>query len=289
MSVFAPKTILCPLDLSDASRAVLAWAGMLAQTYQANLELFHAAWSEFPPYFLPSQAPQLEEEVQRHRSELAAGLAKLAAETLGPRLSPEIVVVEGHPIEKIIARAESRKPDLIVMGSHGRSGISRLRLGSVAENVVRASVAPALVIRARLGEQTPPRITRILCPVNFTESARTSLKAAAKIAHDFGARLLVMHAAEDKNVNLEAAREKLCQWVPSDVRGNCDLVEVIRQGNAAEQILLAAREQAADLIVLGAQPGRLFEFITLGSTTERVVRQAESAVLVVPSSREDAA
>jgi nucleotide-binding universal stress UspA family protein len=288
-SIFAPKSILCPLDLSAASRGVLAWAGLFAETYHSKLELLHAAWTEYPSYFLPSQAPQLEAEVRENRAVLTDNLAKLAAETLGHDTSPEIVVLEGHPIEKIMDRATLRKPDLIVMGSHGRSGITRLRLGSVAENVVRASLAPTLVVRAVADGPRPPRITRILCPVNFTESARGCLKASAEIARDFGARLLVMHAAEDKNADLKAAREQFCQWMPSEVRSNCDLVEVIRQGDAAEQILLAAREHGVDLIMLGAQPRRLFEFTILGSTTERVVRHADSAVLVVPRSHEDAA
>jgi nucleotide-binding universal stress UspA family protein len=277
------------LDLSAASRGVLAWARLFAETYHSKLELLHAAWSEYPPYFLPSQAPQLEAEVRQNRAALADHLAKLAAETLGRELSPEIVVLEGHPIEKIIDRASLRKPDLIVMGSHGRSGITRLRLGSVAENVVRSSLAPTLVVRARLDNPMPPKITRILCPINFTESARGCLNASAEISREFGARLLVMHAAEDKNADLKAMREQLCQWVPAEVRSNCDLVEVIRQGDAAEQILLAGREHAADLILLGAQPRRFFEFTVLGSTTERVVRHADRAVLVVPRSHEDRA
>ena len=287
-AAFAPKTILCPLDLSAASRTVLAWAGMFADTYHAKLELLHAAWSEYPPYFLPSQVPELEATVQQQRAALADNLAKLARETLSPNLYREIVVLEGHPVEKILDRATSRKPGLIVMGSHGRSGITRLRLGSVAENVVRASLTPTLVVRARANEQMPPRISRILCPINFTGSARASLEVSSEVARAFGAQLLVMHAIEDSSIALNARQEQLCQWVPSDVRSHCDLVEVVRQGNAAEQILLAAREHAVDLITLGAQHRRLFEFTILGSTTERVVRHADSAVLVVSAPGEGA-
>lgn len=279
---FVPKMILCPLDLSAASRTVLNWAGMFAEVYHAKLELLHAAWFEYPPYFLPSQVAELEGTVQQQRAVLADRLAKLVREALGSKLDPEIAVLEGHPIEKILEHAASRKLDLIVMGSHGRSGITRLRLGSVAENVVRASLTPTLVVRAREAEQMTPKISRILCPINFTDAARGCLRVSAEIAHSFGAQLVIMHAVEDENANLKSTGEQLCQWVPSEVRSRCDLVEVVRHGNAAEQVLLAAREHAVDLITLGALHQRLFEFTMLGSTTERVVRHADSAVLVVP-------
>jgi nucleotide-binding universal stress UspA family protein len=280
--VFAPKMILCPLDLSAASRTVLNWAGMFAEVYHAKLELLHAAWSEYPPYFLPSQAEELEGTVQQQRAVLTDSLAKLARETLNTKFATEIAVVEGHPVEKILEHAASRKPELIVMGSHGRSGITRLRLGSVAENVVRSSLTPTLVVRSREAEQMTARISRILCPINFTDAARGCLRTSAEIARSFGAQFVIMHAVEGENANLKSTREQLCQWVPSEVRSRCDLVEVVRQGNAAEQILRVAREHAVDLIALGAQHHRLFEFTMLGSTTERVVRHADSAVLVIP-------
>lgn len=286
---FAPKMILCPLDLSAASRTVLGWARLFAETYQANLELLHAEWSEYPPYFLPSQQEELEARTEQGRAALGHDLAKLARETLGPNLSPEIVVLEGHPVETILDRATSRKPDLIVMGSHGRSGITRLRLGSVAENVVRTTLTPTLVVRGGSNGQTPPRISRILCPISFTDAARGCLELSAEVAGTFGAQLLVMHSVEEGSANLIAGREQLCQWVPADVRSHCDLVEVLREGNAAEQILLAAREHAVDLIALGAHHRPFLEFTILGTTTERVMRHADSAVLVVPEGSEAAA
>lgn len=283
---FAPKKILCPLDLSAASQTVLGWARMFAETYQAKLELLHADWSEYPPYFLPSQEAELEARTQQHRAALGQDLARVARETLGPNLSPEIVVLEGHPVETILSRATSRKSDLIVMGSHGRSGIARLRLGSVAENVVRTTSTPTLVVRARSNGQTPPRLSRILCPITFTDGARGCLELSSEVARAFGAQLLVMHAVEDSSANLKARHKQLCQWMPSEVRSQCDLVEVVREGNAAEQILLAAREHTVDLIALGAHHRSFLEFTIPGTTTERVMRHADSAVLVVPGGSE---
>lgn len=286
---FAPKMILCPLDFSAASGTILRWARLFAETYKSKLELLHAERSEYPPYFLPSQEEELTAKTQQRLATRGQELAKIARETLGPDLPAEIVILEGHPVETILERAISRKPGLIVMGSHGRSGFTRLRLGSVAENVVRTTMTPTLVVRARANAPTVPRISRILCPISFTDAARGCLELSAELAGAFGAQLLVMHAIEDVGANLKARREQLCQWVPSGVRSHCDLVEVVRQGNAAEQILLFAREHAVDLIMLGAQHRPFFEFTILGTTTERVMRHADSAVLVVPRRSEPAA
>ena len=278
---FSPKMILCPLDLSAASRTVLSWARMFAETYQAKLELLYAEWPEYPPYFLLSQEAELEARAELHRAALGQELAKLAREALGPTLSPGIAVVEGSAVEVILNRVASAKPDLIVMGSHGRSGISRLRLGSVAENVVRATSTPTLVAKAH-ANGAPAKISRVLCPVNFTERAYRSLELSAEIAGAFQAQLVVLHAVEEGASDLSAKHQELCQWVPAEVRTHCDLVEVVHHGNAAEQILLAARDRAADLIILEAGRRPFLDFAILGATAERVIRHADSAVLVIP-------
>lgn len=278
---FAPKKILCPLDLSEASRTVLNWAGMFGETFQTNVELLHAEWPDYPPYFLPSQEAELEGKAEQHRAALGKELAKIARETLGTKVSYEAVVVEGYPVEAILARAASVKPDLIVMGSHGRSGISRLRLGSVAENVVRATLTPTLIAKP-LADGRPVKISRVLCPVDFAEEAHRNLEIAASVAGAFRAQLLVLHAVEGDAFDLNSKHDDLCKWVPEDVRKHCNLVEVVRRGNAAEQILLAAREQAVDLIVLGAGRRPFLDLSIIGTTAERVVRHADSAVLVIP-------
>ena len=285
MALFAPKHILCPVDLSSVSPLVLRWANLFAETYGAKLQILYAAAFEYPPYFLPSQQRQLSDEAENERAALRNVLAKLVYETLGRTIAPEILVVEAHPIEAILGYAQSNRPDLIVMGSHGRSSIARMRLGSVAESVMREARTPVLVVRA-LEDRTAPRvISRVLCPASFTEHAQRCVDFSAQIASAFGAQLFVIHSAEPEGADLQAIRMQLCQWIPTDARRSCEVVELVRQGNAAEQILLAAREHSADLIVLAAQHRPFLEFTTLGTTTERVMRHADSAVLVLPSEK----
>ena len=120
-------------------------------------------------------------------------VSKLAKEALRANVAFDIAIVEGYPVDAILARAASQKADMIVMGSHGRSGFSRLRLGSVAENVVRATTIATLVTKAHVDAQ-PAKIGRVLCPVSLTKMSHKGLKLAAEVAETFRAQLVVLHA-----------------------------------------------------------------------------------------------
>src|SRR6516164_9406950 len=97
MSQFAPRFILCPIDLSSASAIVLGWARLFAETYDARVTVLHADWLEYPPYFLASQTEELSAEDRKHRAALDKILGTLARGNLGPRVRHNINVLEGHP------------------------------------------------------------------------------------------------------------------------------------------------------------------------------------------------
>jgi len=282
MSQFAPRFILCPIDLSSASAIVLGWARLFAETYDARVAVLHADWLEYPPYFLSSQTEELSAEDRKHRAALDKILGTLAQGNLGPGVRHNINVLEGHPVEIILKYAEEHHPDLIVLGSNGRSGVARMLLGSVAENVTRQAAVPTLVVPTFADNPSQPSVSRVLCPVNFTERGFQGLELSAEVATTFGAELMVMHSVKQRYADLKEAQDRLCQWVPDAVRRHCSVTEAVRHGNPAEQILMAARDRAVDLIVLSAQHRPFLEFTTLGTTTERVMRHADSAVLVLP-------
>lgn len=281
MPKFALRNILCPVDLSPASLTLLRWARLFAENYQANVQVLHADWQEWPPYLTAAQIQTFAEQDRERLSALRSELDRVAQQGLGPKIPYATTVVESYPVTTILEQAAKQQAGLIVMGSHGRSGVARLRLGSVAENVVRQTTSPALIVKALANQQTP-KVSRVLCPVSFTKLASRCLELSAGIASIFKAKLFVVHAVEQESDDVERTHERLCQWVPEDMRGQCDLVEVVRRGNAAEQILMLAREKSVDLIVLGAEHRPFFKFTTIGTTTERVVRYAESSVMVLP-------
>jgi len=138
------KTLLCPVDFSQMSRAVLDYAVFMAQSHQAKLKLVHVVdqLHGFDSYkILHMTAIEITHEMERQAraqlKELVAGLPMAA--TFDVRF--------GRAADEIVIQAKEDEVDLVVMGSHGRSGISHLLVGSVAESVVRHAPCPVLVVR----------------------------------------------------------------------------------------------------------------------------------------------
>ena len=282
MSKFAPKQILCPVDLSPASNAVLSWARLIAEPFGSRVEVLHADWSEPPRYFTEGQLSALDSEARLRHQTLERDLQNLAQKVLGSGIPFTVSVAEGHAVDVMLQRLRKDPPDLVVMGSHGRSGVARFLLGSVAENVVREAQCPTLIVR---GPEIPAgqrELHRVLCPVNLTDAARECAELASGMAAALGAELSVLQAVEDNALHDGGSHQRLCQWVSQDVRTHCRVSEVVLKGDAAEQIILFARREKIALIVLGAEHRSFLEFSTLGRTTERVLRHGPSSILLVP-------
>jgi nucleotide-binding universal stress UspA family protein len=138
------RTILHPTDFSDASAPAFELACALARDYKATLLLVHV----FPPphVFAPdgiAVAFPVEEPYQ-----LQARLAQLRPTE--PGITVEHHVLEGNPVDLILQTAEKRHADVIVMGTHGTTGLTRLLVGSVAESVLRKAPCPVLTVRGAL-------------------------------------------------------------------------------------------------------------------------------------------
>ncbi len=285
MTLLKPTNVLCAVDLSPVSGAVLKWAGLFARTFGVPLEALYADWWEPPRYFTETQIQQLSRQEQEGEKAAKHELEALAKSALDELVPYKLTIIEGHPTERILERAKQLSTGLIVMGSHGRTGVARLRLGSVAEDVARSSGCPVLIVKSEQSLEQLPDIKNILCPINFTSLSQQSLESSSELAAAFGARLWVVHATDHEEMKVQEVHQRICDWVPQQVRGRCEVSEVVRHGDPAEQVVLAAREHSADLIVMGAQHRPFLEFTTLGSTTERVMRHSHASVLVLPAAK----
>lgn len=285
MVEFAPKKILCPVDLSAASAAVLSWARLFANAFGSEVEVLHARWSEPPRYFLEDQVGKMAAEEKSQSENLSRSLQQAVRKALGPKAKSKVLVKEGHAVQVILEHTTKPDPDLIVMGSHGHSGVARLLLGSVAENVVREAGVPVLIVRGKPLLAGQADLQRVLCPVENSDQSGDCALVAANIAKNMHATLQVMHVVEDGEPD-EQARQHLCDWIPENTRARCRVSEVVRHGDPAEQIVLFAREHTTDLIVLGAEPHRFLEFANLGRTSERVMRHSPCSVLLLPGKKD---
>jgi nucleotide-binding universal stress UspA family protein len=288
--------ILCAIDFSEESRPALAQAAAFARSHGAALTLLHVFVDrpvvESPPTVLTDQ----------DRTRLAARLREFAAATT-PDLPADFRVrqaVFAH--EAILEAIDDIDADLLVMGTHGRSGFRHLLMGSVTEKVIRRAPCPTLIVPpAAAGGGTPELIARrqILCAVDFSPGSLAALAQALNVAQETGARLLVVHAVELPPVvpdippaaNLSAvaaqleadARRRLYDLIPEAARAYCTVEIAVVEGRAHREILRTATDRKADLIVMGVQGRDALDLLLFGSTTHHVLRAAPCPVLVVHS------
>jgi len=273
------RQILCPVDFSNLSAHALRYASMLARCGRTRLVVAYAESFSPPPYFTEGQLGELERQTRDAFRGAESALRRFVDAELDAEAASatEVRIVEAMPVDGILRLTRDIKADLIVMGTHGRSGMNRLMLGSVAERLLRESEVPVLTVRGdTAAAMTPPKT--ILCPVNNTPAAREALSMAAHLASCLGGNVVALHVKED---HAGQGIGDLCAWVPDDVRSHCTIKELTRDGDAAEEIVSLAKETPCDLLVIGARHRRFFDSTVLGSTTARVVRHAPCPVLTV--------
>ncbi len=142
------KRICCPIDFSDASRAAMEVAGDLARRCGADLVLLHAypvPGYTFPDGSVVASPKMMQELADQAEKHLAAWRADAERIVGAPRVSVEKAV--GEPAAEILAFAKGAGVDLLVLGTHGRTGLEHALMGSVAERVVRRSRCPVLTVR----------------------------------------------------------------------------------------------------------------------------------------------
>lgn len=221
-------------------------------------------------------------------------------------LDVEEVMQEAPDVaDEILVQGGVRKADLLVVGSHGRSGLQRLLLGSITETVLRSSEIPTLVVppsadHVGFGRAAP--FKRIVCPVDFSESALDALGVAMLLAEEGDADLTILHVIDMPPEVVEAATfseaplaeirakvgascaRRLAALVPASVRTYCTVDTMVVDGRPSSEILRVADERHADLIVMGVHGRGALDLMLFGSKTNAVIRSGARPVLTVRGS-----
>ncbi len=285
MELFRPKSILCPTDFSEPATLALHYGKQLADCFDARLVVLYADPFTPPPYFTSGQVEDLAKTIERFKGAALEYLSRYISEHLGGSGKVDRMVAESEALPAILLAAEEKKADMIVMGTHGRSGINRLMLGSVTEKILHETGRPVLTVRDKTGRTELAKISihQVLCPVNYTEVAVSALEHAVEMSKCFEAELLVLHVVESQSTDIkdEDEHNRLCAWIPDGIRARCSLKEIVRRGDAAEQIIEVSSSSRCDMIVVGAQHRRFHDTTVIGTTTLRVTRHAPCPVLTV--------
>jgi nucleotide-binding universal stress UspA family protein len=300
------ENILCPIDFSDFSRHAFDRAVAIARSHHATLTALHIVPIRLATPALPYVEPQSLgpfEISDRDRERIVTELRRFLAvdDSIGVRVSCE--ATEAPDIhQEILMHAERLRADLIVMGTHGRSGFQKLMLGSVTEKVLRKARPPVLTVPASVPDSVPAErepFQRILCAIDFSDCSMAALRYASSICEESHARLLALHVVElappaydplvGPPIDLPGyrqacettSRERLRNVIPLALRRATDLDEIVVSGKPHHEILRIAEDWPSDLIVLGVHGRNIVDRMLFGSTVEPVVRRALCPVLTV--------
>lgn len=292
------QRLVVPLDCSKEAEQALEVAVHLAKRYGSKLLLVHVF--DFPPILVETMGQSYFEF--REQRELAAKLyLKETAEKLGLGESVECKVRQGHATEELLMACDEYSGDLVVMTSHGASGLERWLLGSVAESVARRCPAPVLILRAGRPLSLPLG-KKILVPLDTSARCEATLPVAAKLANDADGEIVLYHsyhgafpnsfeyADHDLYPPRDEVEKNAAQSSESYLQKKADSVGEggkfrvgvkVDESYPAEGILNLAAAEDVDLVCLASRGVTGLTKWVFGSVAEKVLRHIDRPVLVV--------
>jgi len=291
------KKILCASDLSDFSNITIEVGVALARAFDAELYVCHiidltatAIYHDgfYTPIEMQDQATTYAEETLQK----IVGSSSVAWQTL---------IRAGHPADTVTQLVQEKQIDLAITATHGRSGLKRLIIGSVTERLMRTLACPLLIVRSHDPKITAPidletKFQRILVGCDFSSASDQALQYGLNLAQELQSELHLVHVmapfvyenllkpgpkpvprrTEELREQLEA---RLAARLPEESYYWCNPQTHILVGQPFEEITKYAILHKMDLIVLGVRGVGLVEKLLVGSTTDRVARQAPCPLL----------
>ena len=278
------RKILVPLDLSECSRPALRYAAPVARQFGATITLLHAA---LPPKLATAK--------------MASDLIEIGRQEFGADFGVDAIMRQGEPVEEIVAAASELNIDLIIISTHGYSGLKHALHGSIAERVLQAAPCPVCTIRKDLllrrnvdALRAEPWKT-IVAPVDFSECSRYALRFAGSLARRVEARLTLFHVVELAEAHMSHpllsfhviramhradASAKLQRWAQEDIPSGVPVSTIVRIGVPSfELIERALGLMRSDLLVMGTHNYSWWKGLMEGGSTKQLVRHAPCAVI----------
>ncbi|MGH7541174.1 MAG: universal stress protein [Gemmatimonadota bacterium] len=288
------RKILFPTDFSDRAGAALPHAIRLAELHEAELHLLHVLVLHGPSAVEGMEVFPGEEEA---REALEGAVRKAGEGSVVHSMTRSIAAAPA-----ILDYAHERGIDLIVMGSHGRRGLRRLLLGSVTEEVLRASGCPVLTVHGPKEGAVSTAVTRILVPVDFSKRSSLAIDYGVELAETYGAKLHLLHVVElptypdfyvpvsMSGIDIPAVRQQSAERLKELALGPAARVDIetsVSVGRTVVEIVDTAESGGYDLIVMPSHGYSGIERALLGSVAEGVLRRAPCPVLIVKAEGKD--
>lgn len=294
-------SILCPIDFSDASAGALRYAAVVAAHFATRLIVFTV---EDP---LLTEALDLGTGVVWDPESCKREMEQFAAKTFGSESSTlatlEYEVAVGKPAAEILRVARERSCDLIVISTHGLTGIRKLFFGSTTERVLRETTRPVLITPpldpgvVRLEDATG-LTRRILVPVDLSPASFYQIQVARGLAEAVGLSLILVHVIEPLKARLAAQLASIESNRRADAEDGLGALiatiplrfnpeALVAYGDPAEELAKIARDRQAGLIVMGLHGSPLLG-PRMGSVTYRLLCLSRTLVLALPPKQVEA-
>jgi nucleotide-binding universal stress UspA family protein len=290
------KRILYATDLSPISEPAWHEARQLARLFDAEILLVHV----MPLVMLPLEGyfpPHLYDElVLNARREAETRFDRLLGSVPGSGLKVRIRLEDGAPADRILAVANEEQTDIVIVGTHGRAGLQRAILGSVADRLIRQAPCPVLTVQPELGDKPAAKIRRICYATDFSPTARAAWPWVVSIASAADAEIDLVHVTfspvPDRHLSTEAlgriahtlheqGRFEAERFLEKSPAPNGRINVRLAHGDPGEQIVHQAQAQSADLIVMGTHGWSGLVRWMLGSVAHHVIQTAPCPVLTV--------
>ena len=296
MSQFPNKSILAATDFSEYSKTALNICLGVYRCMKTKLYVLHTI-EKIPQDYrhLPS-GTALADMKRKLEVDAIEKIKAMIPEDIVEKGDIIPVVRFGKPFLEIIQVAKENSVDLLVIGTHGRAGVDRVILGSVAERIVRKAPCPVMVIKGRKFTG----FKRIIVPIDFSDCSRKALEYAIATAGAHKSRLTILHVYEESfiepYVNAANSEEEAGEIMKEiervnetkydeflktiDLRG-VEYDKLLIKGIPETEIVETATEQQADLVVMGTHGRAGLKHILIGSTAEEVVRTVHCDIIIL--------
>jgi nucleotide-binding universal stress UspA family protein len=295
--------ILFAADFSENSKEAFRLACALAVEKETRLVVVHVVepnWIPDEPVYFGQASIHFHSEARLEAYHKGLKQKLRESYVASQPIDVQYQTVEGDPEVEILRRAREIGSDLIVMGTHGRTGLGRLLAGSVTIAVLRGANCPVVALRPPERPTTHHDIQVIVGATDFSRESEAALQVARSLARDLRARLVILHVAPleiptertpateiDPRVYEDALAELCKRLDGSDLKYPVETR--ISRGFAQERIIQTAEELGCDLLVLGTHGRTGLSRALMGSVAETVLLKAGRPVMVVSPPREVAA
>jgi nucleotide-binding universal stress UspA family protein len=272
--------IVVPLDCSPLAEVALPYAEEIAGKMGSDMVLLTV---------LPSEEPREVANYLAYSKKMASATRIQVKKYLEDQPEVKITISTatrtGSPAEGILNYADKGYPSLIVMATHGRSGLSRWAMGSVADKVVKdTSKQPLLLVRAK-GSHPDMRAKRILkkalVPLDGSATSESVLPYIEEIARNLDMEITLLRVIHKAEHNFSEVENYLRTWCETLAEQGVNAGYEVRTGNAAEQIINYADETATDLIAMTTRGQTPINVFSLGSVAQKILMDGNSPLFMV--------